>query len=69
MNLIETFALDTAKQMYISLYKHIPGFQGAGIGEKTIKVYIDKEETKKDLPNTMGIYKVEFEVVGEIVAL
>lgn len=60
--------VDTAKQMYLSLYKDTPGFVGVGAGENKLIVYIEKEEVKKTLPNTMGMYKVEFVVSGEIVA-
>ena len=58
--------IDTAKQMYLSLYKDIPGFNGVGVRENKLQVYIETEETKKSLPNTMGMYKVEFVVTGKI---
>lgn len=46
----------------------IPGVQGFGLGDGTLRVYVRNSETKKKVPHKFHDVEVECVVEGDIVA-
>ncbi len=51
-----------------SLFGHIEGVQGFGLGENSLRIYILNAEVREELPPVFQGVPVEFVITGDITA-
>jgi len=51
-----------------SLFRHIDGVEGFGLGENSLRIYIRNSKVRDQLPSIFQEVPVEFVITGEITA-
>lgn len=58
--------LETVKAAVIQTYGDIPGVEGVGIGDQSLRIYVRNSDVRRKLPDQFRGVPIEFVITGDI---
>ena len=58
--------MDAFKSAAIQRYGDLPGVEGVGIGDQSLRIYVRNSEVQKQLPRQFQGVSIDFVVTGDI---
>jgi len=58
--------LEAVKSAAIQSYGDLPGVEGIGIGNQSLRIYVRNSEVRKHLPQQFQGVPIDFVVIGDI---
>ncbi len=58
--------LEAVKSAAIQTYGDLPGVEGIGIGDQSLRIYVRNAEVRKHLPQQFQGVPIDFVVTGDI---